>query len=70
MGIGSFTCTASKPVPQSHTILLSFKRLIVDLFIFQKEDPKENGKEEPKKAEIATNGNEDDGDDDLDIDDI
>merc|ERR1712203_293173 len=23
----------------------------------QKEDPKENGKEEPKKAEIATNGN-------------
>ena len=36
---------------------------------FQKEEPVKNGKEEPKKAEVP-NGNDDDGDDDFDIDDI
>ena len=58
-------------IHSSHTILFSIKRFNCRFIcILQKEDPKENGKEEPKKAEIATNGNEDDGDDDLDIDDI
>jgi len=33
-----------------------------------KDEPSKNGKEEPKKAEVSANGNEDD--DDLDIDDI
>jgi translation initiation factor 5 len=36
----------------------------------KKEEPSKNGKAEPKKAEVSANGNEDDGDDDLDIDDI
>ena len=35
----------------------------------QKEEPIKNGKDESKQAEVP-NGNDDDGDDDLDIDDI
>jgi len=36
----------------------------------KKEEPARNGKEDLNKVEGSTNGNEDDGDDDLDIDDI
>jgi hypothetical protein len=35
----------------------------------QKEEPVKNGKEESKKVDVP-NGNDDGGDDDLDIDDI
>ena len=40
------------------------------LLSFQKEEPVKNGKDSVKPTEAATNGNDEDGDDDLDIDDI
>ena len=44
--------------------------MLKSLFSFQKEEPVKNGKDSAKPAEAATNGNDEDGDDDLDIDDI